>query len=292
MGCPTGSWAVMKEVRSMLRDILAYEFLRNALGAGILASLLAGLTGLILVEKKMIMMSGGIAHASYGGVGLGYLLGFPPLLGAFGFSITAALASGFIRRRGGTGGELVIGLFWSLGMALGIFFVALIPGYPPNLSGYLFGNILAAGPMDLLLLLGLFLLTGALFAAFWQAWKAYLFDEEFSRIRGLPVVILESLLLILISLAVVALIRIVGIILAQALLLAPAATARLWLKSLRSRIAGSMAVALASTLGGLALSYYLDLPSGALIVLVAVTLFAMSYGLRGLWTRRQERKVL
>ena len=292
MGCPTGSWAVMKEVRSMLRDILAYEFLRNALGAGILASLLAGLTGLILVEKKMIMMSGGIAHASYGGVGLGDLLGYPPLLGAFGFSITAALASGFIRRRGGTGGELVIGLFWSLGMALGIFFVALIPGYPPNLSGYLFGNILAAGPMDLLLLLGLFLLTGALFAAFWQAWKAYLFDEEFSRIRGLPVVILESLLLILISLAVVALIRIVGIILAQALLLAPAATARLWLKSLRSRIAGSMAVALASTLGGLALSYYLDLPSGALIVLVAVTLFAMSYGLRGLWTRRQERKVL
>ena len=125
----------------LIKALFEYQFLQNALFASVFASIVCGIIGVIIVEKKLVMMSGGIAHTSYGGVGLGYLMGFEPIIGAFLFSICAALGIGFIKRKGGARSDVVIGLFWSLGMALGILFIALMPGYPPDLSSYLFGNI-------------------------------------------------------------------------------------------------------------------------------------------------------
>jgi zinc transport system permease protein len=126
----------------MLKVLFEYQFIQNAVFAGILASIVCGIIGVIIVEKRLVMMSGGIAHTSYGGVGLGYLLGFEPIVGAFFMSILAAFGIGYIKRHGGTKAEVAIGLFWSLGMALGIFFIAMMPGYH-NMSSYLFGNILS-----------------------------------------------------------------------------------------------------------------------------------------------------
>jgi zinc transport system permease protein len=261
----------------MLVDLFKYQFLQNAVLAGLLTSVLAGVIGFIIVEKKMIMMSGGIAHASYGGVGLGYLLGIEPIYGALGFSLVSALSVGLIKRKGGTDSDIVIGLFWSLGMALGIIFISLVPGYPPNLSSYLFGNILAVTRADLLMMVVVAVVVSLIFLAFFNNWKAYLFDEEFAGIRGSGVILLEFLLLGMVALTVVALIRIVGIILALAILIAPAASAKLIFRRMGMRVLMSMVFGVLFMLGGLFLAYSFNSAAGAMIVLVAVVFYIVVY---------------
>ena len=164
----------------MISALFEYQFMQNAFIASILASIVCGIIGVIVVEKKLVMMSGGIAHTAYGGVGLGYLLGFEPIIGAFLFSVSAALGIGAIKRRGGVQSDVIIGLFWSLVMALGIVFIALMPGYPPDLNSYLFGNILSVTKADLYLMIILSFLVVFIVIALFNAWKAYLFDEEFA----------------------------------------------------------------------------------------------------------------
>jgi zinc transport system permease protein len=192
-----------------------------------MASIVCGMIGVVIVEKKLVMMSGGIAHTSYGGVGLGYLLGFEPIIGAFIFSVCAAMGIGYVKRKGGANSDVIIGLFWSLGMALGILFIALMPGYPPDLSSYLFGSILSVTYANLYLMISLTFIVTLVVVCFFNHWKAYLFDEEFAAILGVKTAFLEYLLLILVAMTVVVLIRVVGIILVLALLTAPAATAAL-----------------------------------------------------------------
>ncbi|NLY71366.1 MAG: metal ABC transporter permease [Clostridiales bacterium] len=253
----------------MIKAVIEYQFLQNALLTCIFASIVCGIIGVIIIEKKMLMMSGGIAHTSYGGVGLGYLLGFEPIIGAFIFSICAAIGIGFIKRKGGTHSDIVIALFWSLGMALGVLFIALMPGYPPNLSSYLFGNILTVTKVDLYLMIAISMIVTAVIGMLYNNWKAYLFDEEFASIIGIKTAILDYLLLILVAMSVVVLIRAVGIILVLALLAAPAATASLLCKKLLSRIIYSILIGLIYCIAGLWISYYLDLASGASIVIFA-----------------------
>lgn len=134
----------------MLDALFQYQFLQNAVFASILASIVCGVIGVIIVEKRLLMMSGGIAHTAYGGVGLGYLLGFEPILGAMGFSVAAAFGIGAVKRKGGGGTDVIIAMLWALGMALGIAFIGIAPGYPPDMDSYLFGNILSVTRKDLL----------------------------------------------------------------------------------------------------------------------------------------------
>ena len=274
----------------MLSDLLNYQFLQNALMAGILTSIVAGSIGVVVVEKKMIMMTGGIAHASYGGVGLGYLLGFTPIIGAFIFSLVSAFSVGFLKRKGGADKDIIIGLFWSLGMALGVIFIALIPGYPPNLSSYLFGNILTATRGDLLFLSILTLLVVILFITFFNNWKAYLLDEEFASIRGIATTFLEYLLLLLIGVTIVVLIRSVGIILCLSMLIAPAAAAKLLFSRLEQRLLAAVIFGFIFNLTGLFISYYGDLPSGGVIVIVSVLSYLLIYILTGKVSRRLKHE--
>ncbi|MCI0502922.1 MAG: metal ABC transporter permease [Fusobacteria bacterium] len=261
----------------MLNDFLSYAFLQNALIASVFTSIVAGIIGVIVVEKKMVMMAGGIAHASYGGVGLGYLLGFTPIIGAFIFALISAFGVGALKRKGGTDKDIIIGLFWSLGMSLGIIFIALMPGYPPNLSSYLFGNILAVTSEDLWLLGILTMLVIFLVFSLFNNWKAYLFDEEFASIKGGATVFLEYLLLFLIGITVVVLIRGVGIILCLSMLIAPAAAARLLFHKLGTRIIGAVALGLIFTLSGLVISYLGNMPSGGVIVVMSVLSYLFLY---------------
>ncbi|OGO87540.1 MAG: hypothetical protein A2Y15_02045 [Clostridiales bacterium GWF2_36_10] len=127
----------------MLADLFAYKFIMYALITSVLSSILCGIIGVIIIEKKLVMMSGGIAHTAFGGVGLGYLLNFTPIIGAFGFAVISSLGIGYIKRKGGTRSDVIIGLLWSFGMACGIFFMGLTKGFPPIISSYLFGNILS-----------------------------------------------------------------------------------------------------------------------------------------------------
>lgn len=259
----------------MIQAIFEYQFMQNAVIAGILASIVCGIIGVMIVEKKLVMMSGGIAHTAYGGVGLGYLLNFPPILGAFFFATAAALGIGYIKRKGGTRSDVIISMFWSLGMALGILFIALRPGYPPDLSSYLFGNILSVTRADLWLMLFLAVLVIVVVALFYQDWKNYLFDEEFAFVMGKPTGFMEYLLLLLVALTVVVLIRVVGIILVISLLAAPAAIAEMISRRFEQRMGFAILFGLLTTIGGLTISYYWNVASGASIVMLSSAIYLL-----------------
>ena len=261
----------------MIDALFKYQFLQNALFSSILASIVCGIIGVVIVEKKLVMMSGGIAHTAYGGVGLGYLAGFEPIIGAFLFSICAALGIGYIKRKGGARSDVVIGLFWSLGMALGILFIALMPGYPPDLSSYLFGSILSVTKTDLCLMIILTLIVTLVIVSLYHNWKAYLFDEEFASIIGIKTVFLEYLLLVLGAMTVVVLIRVVGIILVLALLTAPAATAGMLTSNLKKRMIYSILLGIVFCVSGLWISYELNIASGAAIVILSVLCYLLIY---------------
>lgn len=261
----------------MLEALFKYRFLQYAMASGLLASIVCGIIGVIIVEKKLVMMSGGIAHTSYGGVGLGYLMGFEPIIGAFIFSVLSSLGIGYIKRRGEERSDVLIGLFWSLGMALGILFIALMPGYPPDLSSYLFGSILSVTKADLYLIAAITAAVTLLVVCLYNNWKVYIFDEEFAAIIGLKTAFFEYLLLLLISMTVVALIRVVGIILALALLTAPAATAGILTADFKKRIIYSILLGCVFCIAGLWLSFELNIASGAMIVILSVICYLLVY---------------
>ena len=275
----------------MIQALSEYQFLQNAFAASLLASIVCVIIGVIIVEKKLVMMSGGIAHTAYGGVGLGYFFGFEPIIGAFLFAIAAALGIGTIKRKGGVQADILIGLFWSLGMAFGIVFIALMPGYPPDLNSYLFGNILSVTQADLTLMLLVTLLVLAVVFALFNAWKAYLFDEEFASIIGVRTVFLEYLLLVLVAMTVVVLIRVAGIILVLALLTAPAAMAALFSKQLKNRMLLAVLFGAFFSISGLWVSYGLNIPSGACIVMIAVACYFLTYALRATGSKMRRKSL-
>lgn len=269
----------------MLEALIEYSFMRNALLAGILASVICGVIGVIITEKKLLIMSGGIAHTAYGGVGLGYLLGFEPILGAGLFSVAAAFIIGTVRRKNSASSDIIISLLWSLGMALGIAFTGMMDGYPPDINSYLFGNILSVTRLDIYIMLPLTLIILLTVAVFFNDWKAFLFDSSFAKINGLKTVFLEYLLLMLTALSIVSLIRVVGIILVIALLSAPAACAAQLSKTLKSRIIAAVLLSAAFCIAGITLSYYLGIASGAAIVFVSVTSYFILLMLKKLRAR-------
>jgi zinc transport system permease protein len=274
----------------MLEAIMQYRFLQYAVVTGLLASVLSAVIGVIIVEKRLVMMSGGITHTAYGGVGMGYLFGFEPIIGAFAFAVAAALGMGYIKRKGKFRSDVVIGLFWSLGMALGMLFISMVKGYPPDLSSYLFGNILSVGVMDLFVMASVTAVVLIIVTVFFTYWKAYLFDDKFAEIRGINAALLDYLIFIMVAVSAVAMIRVVGIILVIALLTAPAASASLLTSGFGRRMFISGGLGAFFTLGGLWVSYALDISSGASIVMIAVvSYFLILAGVR-LRSRYNSRK--
>jgi zinc transport system permease protein len=253
----------------MTFGILGFEFFRNAVIAGLIASICCGIIGSYVVVKRLVSMSGGLAHAAFGGVGLGYFMGIDPFLGAAAFTIGIAFVIGTIREKLGQYMETLVGAVWAAGMAAGILFIALTPGYAPELFGFLFGNILLIPSGDLWIMGLLALVVVAIVIAGFSQLTAVTFDEEYARVMNLPVTALLLLLLLLIALTVVVLLRVVGIILVIALLTIPPAIAREYSNSLKAMMCLAVLLSSLFTIGGLFLSYYLDVPSGATIILLA-----------------------
>ena len=266
---------------------LEYTFMQHALLAGLLAAVACGIIGVYVVVKRMVFISGGISHASFGGIGLGYYLGINPVLGALFFTVASALSMGVVTRRTRLAEDTAIGILWAMGMALGIIFIDLTPGYAPDLFGYLFGSILTVPSSDLITML---ILDIAIIATVFLLYKEFLalsFDEEFGTAAGVPTEPLYLILLCLIALTVVVLIKVVGIILVIALLTIPAAMARQFTHSLKRMMLFSILFGVVFTTGGLWLSYELDLASGATIILVSGALFLASLGFARLHRRKQ-----
>lgn len=250
-----------------------YQFIRYAVYASILTSLISGVIGVIIVEKRLMMMTGGIAHTSYGGVGLGYLLGFEPIFGAFGFATIAALGIGFINAKMTSIKDVMTAIFWSLGMALGILFIHMTPGYPPDLQSYLFGSILSVTTASLIMMVLITILVLFVILGYFNDWKAHLFDEEFMFVKGRKTKAMDQILMVVIALSVVVIIRVVGIILVIALMSIPAATAAMLTNKLHKRMIWSFIISLGITVGGLIISYITRLSSGAVIVILGFIVF-------------------
>jgi zinc transport system permease protein len=260
-------------------EALQYEFMRNALMAGLLAAVACGIVGVYVVVKKIVFISGGIAHASFGGIGMGYFFGINPIIGALVFSVASGLAIGGITRKTRLPADTAIGILWATGMALGVIFINLTPGYAPDLMSYLFGNILTVPFSDILLMLVLDAVIIGIVILFYKEYLILSFDEEYATAIGMPVERLYLLLLAMIALTVVVLIRVVGMILVIALLTFPAAMARLFTHNLKKMMLLSVIFGFLFTLGGLWLSYELKLPSGATIILLGGIVLAVSFGI-------------
>lgn len=264
-------------------DFLEYGFVQNALIAAVLVSIACGIVGSYVVVKKIVSISGAISHAAFGGIGLGYFLGINPIVAAIPFSIFSAVGIGLINEKVKISEDTAIGMLWSVGMALGVIFINLTPGYAPDLFSYLFGNILTVPSSDLLLMLILDIIIISVVLLFYREFLAVSFDFEFSKVVGVPAEIMYILLLCLVALSVVVLIKVVGVILVIALLSIPAAISRQFTHKMKSIMLFSIILGLILTVMGLWLSYIFNLASGATIVLVLGIAFLISVLLKKYW---------
>jgi len=254
-------------------DVLAYSFMQHALVAALLASIACGVIGSLVVANRIVFLSGGIAHAAYGGVGLAFYFGLPVLLCVVGFTLLAALLMAVITMQAAERSDTLVGVLWAAGMAFGIILLDLTPGYNVDLMSFLFGSILAVPLQDLWLMGALDSLILAVVLLLYRSFVALSFDEEFARSRGVPVMLLRMALLCLVAVSVVMIIRVVGLILVIALLTIPPYMAQRTSRTLAGMMAVAVLWSLAFCVAGLAVSYLADITSGASIIACAAICF-------------------
>ena len=259
----------------MISDIFEYAFINHAIITVILTAITTGIIGSYIVAKRIVFISGGITHASFGGIGIAYYLGLNPILGASVFSILSAMGIEFFSDNKKLREDSVIGILWSLGMAVGIIFMALTPGYTPNLMSFLFGNILTVSENDIYISLALTFVVVIFFTLFYRTVQFVAFDKEYALTHSLPVKAFNYLLLCLVALTIVLNIKVAGIILIISLLTLPPTTANLFFNKFSSIIIASILIGLIGGFGGLIGAYFFDLPSGASIIIVLVIIFAI-----------------
>lgn len=271
-------------------EIFQYEFMRNALIAAVLVNIACGIVGTYVVIKRLVFISGGISHAAFGGIGLGYFLGVNnPIVTAIPFSLLSAIAIGLISKRSKLSEDAAIGIIWAAGMATGIIFINLTPGYAPDLFSYLFGNILTIPVSDLYIMLILDSIIIVIVILFFKEFYAVSFDEEFSTVIGIPNRLVYLALLCMVALSVVILIRIVGIILVIALLTIPSSICRQFTYNIKKLIISSIVIGVILTIAGLWLSYLLNLASGATIIILLAIIFFLSFFAKKIITSYRRR---
>ncbi len=256
-------------------ELLQYTFFQNALLGSLFASIACGIIGTYIVTRRLVFISGGITHASFGGIGLGLYAGISPILSAAVFSILSAFGVEWLSKRQDMREDSAIAVLWTLGMALGVMFSFMSPGFAPDLSAYLFGNILTITHTDILLLIILSALLIVFFTIFINPIISIAFDREFARSQGLPVVLFEYLLMMFIALTIVLSLRMVGIVLAISLLTIPQMTANLFTFKFKRIIWLSIFIGYLGCLGGLFISYRLNVPSGASIIFFSIIIYAI-----------------
>lgn len=256
-------------------EILQYAFFQNALAGSLLASIVCGFIGTYIVTRRLVFISGGITHASFGGIGLGVFSGINPVISAMAFAVLSACGVQWLSQRGDVREDSAIAVFWTFGMSVGIICCFLTPGFMPDLPSFLFGSILTIGKADLWLLAGLSIVVIAIFTLFYRSILSVSFDNCFARSQHLPVTLIEYMMMALIAMTIVSTLRMVGIVLAISLLTIPQMTANLFTYSFKRMIGLSIVIGWADCLSGLAISYALNVPSGASIIFVSIILYAL-----------------
>ena len=270
-------------------EVLQFEFMRNALAAGLLASVICGIMGSLVVVNRIVFLSGGIAHAAYGGIGLALFFGWPYMLGTIGFSLIAAMVMAAVSLKARHRADTIIGVIWALGMALGIILVDLTPGYNVDLISYLFGSILTVPGSDLLIMMAMGMAIALLVAYYYKDLLALSYDEEFARIRGVPVKGLYFTLIGMLAVTIVLVIQVVGLILVIALLTIPPFIVEKYAKSLVQMMIGSSLLGAVFTITGLWLAYQYDLTSGASIIVVSGMAFLISGLIDRIWMHSKAK---
>jgi zinc transport system permease protein len=262
-----------------MSEMLAYTFMQHALLAGVLVGIIAGIIGSLVVVNRMVFLAGGIAHAAYGGVGMAIYFSLPIFFGASLFSVAVALLLAKLSFDNRHQTDTMIGLIWAIGMAVGIILIELTPGYQSDFMSYLFGSIIAVSEADLWYMASLVVILALMLTFFYNDIVSISYDPNFAMLRGIPVKLFYTLLLILTSLAVVVAMRVVGLILVMALLTIPTFIADKLANSLLGMMIYSALLAIVFTLSGLIIAYYYDLSTGATIILVgAVSLLLFMSG--------------
>ncbi len=254
-------------------EILQYVFFQKALIASVIVSIAVGIIGTYITVKKISLFSGSIAHGSFGGLGLSYYLGFNPLLGALVFSLFGGVLISAVRKSARKNLDALLTIFWTSGMAIGLIFVFLTPGYAVDLFSFLFGNILLINSSDLYFMVALDVIIVGTIIIIYNSLLATLFNEDFAEVRNIKTSLLYLILFILISITIVMVIKVVGVVLAIALLTIPSSAASLVSKKFGNILIFSILISLLITIGGLFLSYYLELQSGPVIVLCGVFVY-------------------
>ena len=256
-------------------DLLNYTFFQHALLGSLFASIACGIIGTYIVTRRLVFISGGITHASFGGIGIGLYTGFSPLFSAAIFSVLSAFGVEWLSKRKDMREDSAIAVFWTFGMAIGIIFSFLSPAFAPDLSAFLFGNILTITATDIWLLAGLSVLLTVFFTCFLNPIIYIAFDREYARSQRIPVTFFEYTLMMFIALTIVACLRMIGIVLVISLLTLPHMTANLFTHSFKKIIWLSIGIGYVGCLGGLYLSYQLQVPSGAAIIFFSILVYAL-----------------
>ena len=260
-------------------DILHYTFFQNALWASLLIAIACGIVGAYIVSRRIVFISGGITHASFGGLGIGLYFGVNPLLSAFLFALLSAFGVEYLSHSGSRRQireDSVIAAIWSLGMAIGVIFIFLTPGYAPNLSAFLFGNILTVSTNDLLWMTLLSVILVLVYSLWKKAVIYTAFDRDFAFTQQLPVRLIEYMMMLFIAATIVLSIRLVGIMLLMSILTIPQMTANLFTSDYHKMMITSCIIGFFGCVAGLFLSYFFNIPSGAFIILLLITIFLIA----------------
>lgn len=256
-------------------ELLQYAFFRNALAGVALISVTCAVIGVYVVTRRMTFIAGGITHTCFGGLGLGYFMGWNPLATAAAFAVAGSLGIDAMSRWR-VRQDSAIAVVWALGMALGILFVFLTPGYVPELNSFLFGNVLNITLTDLWIFAAFAVLVIALYSAFGRIIMAVSFDEDFARTRHMPVRLVNAVMMVLVSVCIVLTIKMIGVMLLMSLISLPQLVAERLTHSYPRMMLISGVVSLLGCLGGLWLSVLIDVPASAVIVILLAIFYALS----------------
>jgi zinc transport system permease protein len=263
-------------------DIFQYTFFQNALIGILIVSIISAMIGTYIVTRRLVFISGGITHACFGGLGLGYFLGISPILMAGVFAVASSLGVEWLAGKQHVREDSAIAVVWALGMAIGTLFIFLTPGYVPELNSFLFGDILTITRTDILAFVIFMAIFLFFFIAFYRAIVACAFDRDFAHTKGIPVVAINAAMTVLIAICIVLTIRLIGIMLLMSLFTLPQMIAEIFVHRLRPMMVLSVAVSLLCAITGLFVSYFAGVPASAIIVLALTFAYALCRTLKAL----------
>lgn len=255
-------------------ELFDYEFFRNALIGIVLIAVASSVIGTYIFARRLVAIAGGITHACFGGLGLGYFTGINPIVMAGVFAVGSSLGVEWMSARHRVREDSAIAVVWSLGMAAGVLFVFLTPGYVPELNSFLFGNILTISKGDILVFAIFTLLLLLFVTAFYKKIVICAFDRDFARVSGLPVTLITTIMTVFTAMAIVLTIKLVGVMLLMSMLSLPQMIAETRYHRINRLMTASCVISIICCVTGLLASCYIDVPCSALIVIVMAVVYA------------------